>query len=62
MHRRHPTSVCAAPADAFRQVRSVKKLDAEHGFAAQQDDDPVDADPVTTYDTPQKDAVLDGTW
>ena len=40
----------------------MKELDAAQGFAAQQDDDPVDADPVITYGTPQKDAVVDGTW
>ncbi len=51
-----------APADALGKVRSVKELDAAHGFAAQQDDDPVDADPVITCGTPHKDAVLDGTW
>ncbi len=51
-----------APADALTTVRSVKDLDAEKGFAAQQDDDPVEAEPVITYGTPRKDAVLDGTW
>ena len=51
-----------APADALTKVRSVKELDAEHGFAAQQDDESVDADPVITYGTPQKDTVVDGTW
>jgi hypothetical protein len=48
--------------DRLSGVKSVKDLDAEKGFAPQQDDDPVPAEPVITYGTPDKDAVLDGTW
>jgi hypothetical protein len=51
-----------APADLLAGVKSVKALDAEKGFAPQQDDDSVNAEPVVTYGIPSKDAVADGSW
>jgi hypothetical protein len=51
-----------APADALKRVRSVTELDADKGFAAQQDDGTVPAEPVITYGTPRQDAVADGSW
>ena len=51
-----------AASDRLATVKSVKELDADKGFARQQDDDPVKANPVITYGTPSKDAVADGSW
>ena len=48
--------------DRLSTVKSVKDLDAEKGFAPQQDDDPVPAEPVFTYGSLVKDAVVDGDW
>ncbi|MCU0307125.1 MAG: hypothetical protein MUE51_05020 [Thermoleophilia bacterium] len=45
--------------DALAGLRSVKEMDAEHGFAAQQDDAPVDAPGVAA---PGAGAVRDGEW
>ncbi len=54
----------AAP-DALKGVQSVKDMDAEKGFAPQQDDDPVDVpeDQIVKYDMPKdKNEVEDGEW
>jgi hypothetical protein len=51
-----------APSEQLANVKSVTEFDAEKGFASQQDDDSVVAEPVITYGVPSKDAVADGTW
>jgi len=50
-----------APADALRNVRSVRELDAAKGFAAQQDDDPIEL-PGEQIAHLGGAPVNDGTW
>jgi hypothetical protein len=59
----HLTDI-AAP-DALKDVKSIKEMDAEKGFAPQQDDDPVDVpeDKIIKYGTQkEKDEIEDGEW
>jgi len=55
-----------APSPELSQVKSIKEMDAEKGFVAQQDDDPVDLsnsdnDKVEYFiDNPNK--ISDGDW
>jgi hypothetical protein len=51
------------PPEAFNQIKSVKEIDKEKGFAPQQDDDTVNVpeDKIITYNI-DKDEVEDGTW
>jgi hypothetical protein len=55
-----------AASDALQQVKSVKEIDAEKGFAPQQDDDSIDVpdEQVVKYKLPKKkpDEVEDGEW
>ena len=53
-----------APSPELSQVTSIKEVDAEKGFVAQQDDDPVDlsnSDKIQYFiDNPNQ--VADGDW
>jgi hypothetical protein len=50
----------AAP-DTLKNVKSIKEMDAEKGFAAQQDDDSVDVGYVIKYKI-DPNHVEDGRW